>query len=80
MRLDLVTVGRKCATSPTMKERVSRVRVATWLFSSTEDSMSLTASPDKQVKREFEEEEKAILDSARRGHWAAPGLGIYIKV
>ena len=67
MRFDLVTVGRKCATSPTMKERVSRVRVATWLFSSTEDSMSLTASPDKQMKREFEEEEKAIWDSARRG-------------
>ena len=46
VRFDLVTVGRKCATSPTMKERVSRVKVATWLFSSMEDSMSLTASPD----------------------------------
>ena len=80
MRLDLVTVGRKWATSPTMKERVSRVRVATWLFSSTEDSMSLAASPVKQMKRGFEEEE-AIWDSARRrGHWAAPGLGICIKV
>ena len=51
MRLDLVTVGRKWATSPTMKERVSRVRVATWLFSSTEDSMSLAASPEKQMKK-----------------------------
>ena len=63
MGLDLVTVGRKWATSPTMKERVSRVRVATWLFSSTEDSMSLAASPVKQVERGFEEE--AIWDSAR---------------
>ena len=65
MRSDLVTVGRKWATSPTMKERVSRVRVATWLFSSTEDSMSLAASPEKQMKRGFEEE--AIWDSARGG-------------
>ena len=39
--------------------------------------MSLTASPDKQMKWEFEEEEKANWDSARRGHWAAPGLEIY---
>ena len=66
MRLDLVTVGRKWATSPTMKERVSKARVATWLFStwlhlatwlfsSTEDSMSLTdsASSDKMMGSQF---------------------------
>jgi len=39
----LVTVGRKCATSPTMKEKVSKASVATWLFSTIEDSMSLEA-------------------------------------
>ena len=68
-----MTVGRKCATSPTMKERVSRLRVATWLFSGTEDSMSLTASPDKQKKREFGKKQFGILGGGGTGQLRAWG-------
>ena len=56
-----------------MKERVSRVRVATWLFSSNEeDSIELTARPDKQVRSEF-----GILQEEGSGQLRACG---YIRV
>ena len=73
MRGDLVTVGRKWATSPTMKDRVNRVRVATWLFSSTvEDSMfSLTASSDQ---KEFGSK-KSNLGFCKEGVLGSSGPG-----